>query len=292
MLGVDIMAKKGGLGRGLDALLMDNTLETADVPASLPIYEVENNSSQPRTDFDDEALNELAESIRQHGVLQPILVRPIANGRYQIVAGERRWRASRLAGLSEVPVIIRDLDDTQVMLLAMIENLQREQLNPVEEAEGYKKLKEEYGFTQEEIADKVGKSRPSVANALRLTSLSTEILNLLRNGDISVGHAKVILSLPEEKREALAELCKGGISVREAEKAAKSLMAEPKQPKQEEKVSRSVIVEEARRVLTESMGRKVTISHGAKKGTVTLEYYGEEDLTNLVNSLINEKGSI
>lgn len=286
------MAKKGGLGRGLDALLMDNTLETADVPASLPIYEVENNSSQPRTDFDDEALNELAESIRQHGVLQPILVRPIANGRYQIVAGERRWRASRLAGLSEVPVIIRDLDDTQVMLLAMIENLQREQLNPVEEAEGYKKLKEEYGFTQEEIADKVGKSRPSVANALRLTSLSTEILNLLRNGDISVGHAKVILSLPEEKREALAELCKGGISVREAEKAAKSLMAEPKQPKQEEKVSRSVIVEEARRVLTESMGRKVTISHGAKKGTVTLEYYGEEDLTNLVNSLINEKGSI
>ena len=142
-IGVDIMAKKGGLGRGLDALLMENTLETSDVASTLPIYEIENNKSQPRTDFDDEALNELAESIRQHGVLQPILVRPIANGRYQIVAGERRWRASRLANLSEVPVIIRDLDDTQVMLLAMIENLQREQLNPVEEAEGYKKLKEE-----------------------------------------------------------------------------------------------------------------------------------------------------
>lgn len=283
------MAKKGGLGRGLDALLMENTLETSDVASTLPIYEIENNKSQPRTDFDDEALNELAESIRQHGVLQPILVRPIANGRYQIVAGERRWRASRLANLSEVPVIIRDLDDTQVMLLAMIENLQREQLNPVEEAEGYKRLKEEFGFTQEEIADKVGKSRPSVANALRLTTLSKEILDLLRENKITVGHAKVILSLPEDKRNELAKLCETGISVREAEKAAKALLSSPKEPKTEDRVSKSVIAEEAKRLLTESLGRKVTVNHGAKKGTLTLEYYGEEDLTNLVKMLTNEK---
>lgn len=283
------MAKKGGLGRGLDALLMENTLETSDVASTLPIYEIENNKSQPRTDFDDEALNELAESIRQHGVLQPILVRPIANGRYQIVAGERRWRASRLANLSEVPVIIRDLDDTQVMLLAMIENLQREQLNPVEEAEGYKRLKEEFGFTQEEIADKVGKSRPSVANALRLTTLSKEILDLLRENRITVGHAKVILSLPEDKRNELAKLCETGISVREAEKAAKALISSPKEPKTEDRISKSVIAEEAKRLLTESLGRKVTVNHGAKKGTLTLEYYGEEDLTNLVKMLTNEK---
>lgn len=283
------MAKKGGLGRGLDALLMENTLETSDVASTLPIYEIENNKSQPRTDFDDEALNELAESIRQHGVLQPILVRPIANGRYQIVAGERRWRASRLANLSEVPVIIRDLDDTQVMLLAMIENLQREQLNPVEEAEGYKRLKEEFGFTQEEIADKVGKSRPSVANALRLTTLSKEILDLLRENRITVGHAKVILSLPEDKRNELAKLCETGISVREAEKAAKALLSSPKEPKTEDRISKSVIAEEAKRLLTESLGRKVTVNHGAKKGTLTLEYYGEEDLSNLVKLLTNEK---
>lgn len=283
------MAKKGGLGRGLDALLMENTLETSDVASTLPIYEIENNKSQPRTDFDDEALNELAESIRQHGVLQPILVRPIANGRYQIVAGERRWRASRLANLSEVPVIIRDLDDTQVMLLAMIENLQREQLNPVEEAEGYKRLKEEFGFTQEEIADKVGKSRPSVANALRLTTLSKEILDLLRENKITVGHAKVILSLPEDKRNELAKLCETGISVREAEKAAKALLSSPKEPKTEDRISKSVIAEEAKRLLTESLGRKVTVNHGAKKGTLTLEYYGEEDLKNLVKMLTNEK---
>lgn len=276
------MAQKRGLGRGLDALLMENSLETSEVPTALPIYEIENNKAQPRTDFDEAALNELADSIRLHGVLQPLLVRPIPGGRYQIVAGERRWRASRLAGLSEVPVIIRDMDDTEVMLLAMIENLQREQLNPAEEAEGYRRLRDEYGFTQEEIAEKVGKSRPVVANALRLTGLSPEIFAMLRDGTLSVGHAKVVLSVPEEKRASLAALCATGISVREAEKAAKA------QPKPKKENPRSVLTDESARILTEAFGRKVTVTAGGKKGTVTLEYYGEDDLKALVHRLVKE----
>ena len=286
------MAKQRGLGRGLDALLMENSLETSDVPATLPIYEIENNRSQPRTDFDEEALNELTESIRLHGVLQPLLVRPVPGGRYQIVAGERRWRAARAAGLSEVPVIIRDLDDTQVMLLAMIENLQREQLNPAEEAEGYRRLRDEFGLTQEEIAEKVGKSRPSVANALRLTGLEPEIMAMLRDGSISVGHAKVILSLPEGRRMELAALCAGGISVREAEKAAKKITEEKaaRPSGKDREGSNPVIAEEVRRFLTEKLGRKVKVSHSGKKGTLTLEYYGEDDLKELIKLLTGQSG--
>ena len=286
------MAKQRGLGRGLDALLMENSLETSDVPATLPIYEIENNRSQPRTDFDEEALNELTESIRLHGVLQPLLVRPVPGGRYQIVAGERRWRAARQAGLSEVPVIIRDLDDTQVMLLAMIENLQREQLNPAEEAEGYRRLRDEFGLTQEEIAEKVGKSRPSVANALRLTGLEPEIMAMLRDGSISVGHAKVILSLPEGRRMELAALCAGGISVREAEKAAKKITEEKaaRPSGKDREGSNPVIAEEVRRFLTEKLGRKVKVSHSGKKGTLTLEYYGEDDLKELIKLLTGQSG--
>ncbi len=286
------MAKQRGLGRGLDALLMENSLETSDVPATLPIYEIENNRSQPRTDFDEEALNELTESIRLHGVLQPLLVRPVPGGRYQIVAGERRWRAARQAGLSEVPVIIRDLDDTQVMLLAMIENLQREQLNPAEEAEGYRRLRDEFGLTQEEIAEKVGKSRPSVANALRLTGLEPEIMAMLRDGSISVGHAKVILSLPEGRRMELAALCAGGISVREAEKAAKKITEEKaaRPSGKDREGSNPVIAEEVRRFLTEKLGRKVKVSHSGKKGTLTLEYYGEDDLKELIKLLTGQIG--
>lgn len=283
------MAQKRGLGRGLDALLMENSLETSDVPASLPIYEIENNKAQPRTDFDTDSLEELAESIRQHGVLQPLLVRPIPGGRYQIVAGERRWRAARLANLSEVPVIIRDLDDTQVMVLAMIENLQREQLNPAEEAEGYRRLRDEFGMTQEEIAEKVGKSRPVVANALRLTGLDKAILDMLREGKISVGHAKVILSAPEEARLSLAEKCAEGISVREAEKQVKGLNTPEKPGKtREDRLLRPVVADEAQRLLTENLGRKVEVKHSAKKGVITLEYYGEDDLKALVNRLMAE----
>lgn len=283
------MTQKRGLGRGLDALLMENSLETSDVPASLPIYEIENNKAQPRTDFDTDSLEELAESIRQHGVLQPLLVRPIPGGRYQIVAGERRWRAARLANLSEVPVIIRDLDDTQVMVLAMIENLQREQLNPAEEAEGYRRLRDEFGMTQEEIAEKVGKSRPVVANALRLTGLDKAILDMLREGKISVGHAKVILSAPEEARLSLAEKCAEGISVREAEKLVKGLNTPEKPGKtREDRLLRPVVADEAQRLLTENLGRKVEVKHSAKKGVITLEYYGEDDLKALVNRLMAE----
>ena len=283
------MAKQRGLGRGLDELLIENSLETSEIPTSLPVFELENNKSQPRSDFDDESLNELAESIRLHGVLQPLLVRPLPAGRYQIVAGERRWRAARMAGLSELPVIIRDLSDEEVMILAMIENLQREQLNPVEEAEGYRRLRDDFGLTQEQIADKVGKSRPTVANALRLTALCGEILDMLRRGDISTGHAKVILSVSEEMRLPLAKKCADGISVREAEKLAKSLNTPKKAPKTNaDRLLRPVIADEAQRMLTESFGRKVEVRSSGKKGTVTLEYYGEDDLKALVNRLIGE----
>ena len=283
------MAQKRGLGRGLDALLVENSLETSDVPASLPIYEIENNKAQPRTEFDAEALEELAESIRQHGILQPLLVRPILGGRYQIVAGERRWRAARMANLSEVPVIIRDLDDTQVMILAMIENLQREQLNPAEEAEGYRRLRDEFGMTQEEIAEKVGKSRPAVANALRLTGLDKDILDLLRDGKITVGHAKVILSAEEEARRPLAEKCAEGISVREAEKMVKLWAIQKKTvPHRQDRFLRPVMADEAQRLLTENLGRKVEVKHGDKKGVVLLEYYGEDDLKALVSRLVTE----
>lgn len=276
------MAKKSGLGRGLGALLSENSFDSAGATV-IPITEIEPNRNQPRTDFDETALNELAESIGQHGVLQPLLVRPMPNGTYQIVAGERRWRASRIAGLTELPVVIRQLDDEEVMLLALIENLQREQLNPLEEAEGYKTLRDEYGLTQESIAQRVGKSRPAVANALRILSLPDEVLDLLRDNSISTGHAKVLLSVAEDKQKLLAELIvRNELSVRETEKQAALLQKEAKEKKQSRK---TVLETEAGKLLCDSLGRKVKVTHGTKKGIIEIEYYGEEDLKELTKLL-------
>lgn len=281
------MAKKSGLGRGLGALLSENSFDSAGTTI-LPITEIEPNRSQPRTDFDEEALNELAESIGQHGVLQPLLVRPMPNGTYQIVAGERRWRASRLAGLTELPVVIRQLDDEEVMLLALIENLQREQLNPLEEAEGYKALRDEYGFTQEMIAEKVGKSRPAVANALRLLSLPENITDLLKDNSISTGHAKVLLSVADPaKQQEIAELIvRNDLSVRETEKLA-AAMAKEKPEATKKQNRKSVLEAEAGKLLCDSLGRKVKVTHGAKKGVIEIEYYGEDDLKELTRFLCN-----
>ena len=210
---------KGGLGKGLEALFVDNN--TSDIPTtSLKLTEIEPNKEQPRKDFDDAALAELADSIREHGVLQPLLVRPMVNGRYQIVAGERRWRASRMVGLAEVPVVIREMTDTEAMELALIENLQRKDLNIIEEALGYKTLMETYGFTQEKVAQRVGKSRPVIANALRLLSLPPKVEKMVRDGQISAGHARALLSLDDPKviEETAGRILSQGLSVREVER--------------------------------------------------------------------------
>ena len=215
--------RKGGLGKGLDAIFMENATESSNSTVTLKISEIEPNRNQPRRDFNDESLTELADSIAQHGVLQPLLVRPLTDGGYQIVAGERRWRACRMAGISEVPVIIRELSDSEMTELALIENLQREDLSPVEEALGYQTLMEHYHFTQDEVSKSVGKSRPAVTNALRLLNLPAEVLDMVRGGELSAGHARTLLAFPnEETMIAAAKLViKQGISVRELEKMAK-----------------------------------------------------------------------
>ena len=217
--------KRGGLGKGLDALFMENDAEDSAGTVTLKISEIEPNRSQPRHDFNEESLRELADSIAAHGVLQPLLVRPLPEGGYQLVAGERRWRASRMAGLFEVPVIIRELSDSETMQISMIENLQRENLNPVEEALGYKTLIDEYGFTQDELSKTVGKSRPVITNALRLLKLSQEILDMLRNGEITTGHARALLSIDnaDEQLRIAQLIVKNDLTVRDIERIAKSI---------------------------------------------------------------------
>lgn len=223
-------SKKGGLGRGLDALFADNSVEenSSASAVKLSLNEIEPNKDQPRKTFDEKALSELADSIAQHGVIQPLLVRPMPDGSYQLVAGERRWRAARRAGLSEVPVVIREMSDSEMMELALIENLQREDLNPIEEAEGLQQLIHTYGLTQETAAARVGRSRPAIANALRLLSLPTPILELTRDGKISAGHARALLSLNDEEKmvEIADQILKKEISVREVERLAKAAAKE------------------------------------------------------------------
>ena len=283
------MASERGLGKGLGALLGDAALQTQEAGSlSLPISQVEPGLKQPRKRFDDEALADLADSIRQHGVIQPLTVRRLSSGYYQIIAGERRWRAAKLAGLSEVPAVIIEADDRKVMELGLIENLQREDLNPMEEAGGYRVLMEEYGLTQEEVAQQVGKSRPAVANALRLLSLPPSLHPLLEDGQLSAGHARAILSVPSPQlQEKLADkVVAEGLSVRQTEALAKRLAAgEATPPPRPEGPDLSIYLKEAERTLGARFGRKVSIVSGTRKGRIELEYYGPDDLTALLDLL-------
>ena len=277
--------KNTGLGKGLSALLGDDfSMSSAQAPSTLPISQVESYAGQPRKHFDQEKLEELAESIRQHGVIQPLTVRKLSSGYYQIIAGERRWRAARLAGLTEIPAVIIEADDRKAMELAMIENLQREDLSPMEEAEGYKLLMEDYGLTQEQAAQRVGKSRSAVANALRLLTLSPALRQMVEDGRLSAGHARALLPLtPALQEQAAATILKNDLSVRQTEQLVKRLQAAPKP---EKKPSPTVnYVAEAERELSGKLGRACHISHGRKKGRVEIEYYGVDDLNDLLEAL-------
>ena len=278
--------KPSGLGRGLGALLGDDVLKTETTGAlSVPISQVESCSSQPRKYFDEAALADLAASIREHGIIQPLTVRKLSSGYYQIIAGERRWRAARIAGLSEVPVIVMEADDRKAAELAMIENLQREDLHPMEEAAGYQTLVETYHMTQEEAAKRVGKSRSAVANSMRLLSLSPAVRKLVEDGSLSAGHARALLTLNPSMQESTARsIIAGGLSVRQTEALVKRLPAE-KKPVRTPDPHEVDYVAEAQRELTAQMGRGVKIVTGRKKGRVELEYYGMDDLNDLLEAL-------
>lgn len=282
-------AKKRGLGRGLDAIFAENSSLEGEGTVTVRIDEIEPNRDQPRKEFNSGALSELAESIAQHGVLQPLLLRPMVSGGYRIVAGERRWRASRMAGLQEVPAVVREMTDGEEMLFALIENLQREDLSPLEEARGYQQLIEVQGMTQEEAAAAVGKSRPAVANALRLLNLPENIQEMVERGELSAGHARTLLSFhsAEEMRQA-AEKAKAGASVREleamAKKSAQSTRSEaPAGVPRSSKPSQ--FYAEAQLAVSDFLGRKVKVAGTKKKGILQIEFYGEEDLQNLLNDL-------
>jgi ParB family chromosome partitioning protein len=286
------MASPKGLGKGLGALLGDFSEEVSTEKSPyqlLPIYKVEPNPDQPRQDFDEEELQALAESISVHGIVQPLTVRELNSGYYQIIAGERRWRAARIANLSEVPAVIIEADDKKAMELALIENLQRQDLNPVEEALGYQTLMNEYGLTQEDTAARVGKSRPAVANALRLLSLCPEVLEKLRRGELTAGHARAILSLKSEKKqiEAAQKICALGLSVRQAELLCKNMTREPEPEKE---VTLAVdYVAECEKSLSRHLGRGVKIVNGKRKGRFELEFYGQDDLQTLLDALMQIK---
>ena len=277
--------KPSGLGRGLGALLGDDVLKTETTGSlSLPISQVESCSSQPRKHFDEASLAELAASIQEHGIIQPLTVRKLASGYYQIIAGERRWRAARLAGLSEVPVIVIEADDRKAAELAMIENLQREDLNPMEEAAGFQSLIETYHMTQEEAATRVGKSRSAVTNALRLLSLTPSVRKLVEEGKLSAGHARALLPLsPAVQESAAAAVVSGGLSVRQTEALAKRLSAEKKPDKPAP--TGVDYTAEAQKDLSSKLGRGVKIVNGRKKGRIELEYYGLDDLNDLLEAL-------
>ena len=282
------MASQKGLGKGLGALLGDFSEEPLEKSAyqQLQIYKVEPNPDQPRQDFDEEELQALADSITVHGIIQPLTVREMPNGYYQIIAGERRWRAARMANLSDVPAVIIEADDKKAMELALIENLQRQDLNPLEEALGYQTLMNEYGLTQEEAAGRVGKSRPAVANALRLLGLCPEVQERVRKGELSAGHARAILQLKSEKKqqEAAQKIVALGLSVRQAELLCKNMSKEPVPQKKE--VFAVDYVAECEKSLSKHLGRGVKIVNGKRKGRFELEFYGQEDLQNLLDALM------
>ena len=280
-----------GLGKGLAALLGDDVMDSGEEKNSLflPISQVESCASQPRKQFDADALADLADSIREHGIIQPLTVRKLQSGYYQIIAGERRWRAARMAGLSEVPAIVIEADDRKAMELAMIENLQREDLNPIEEAEGYQMLMSQYNMTQEETAQRVGKSRSAVANALRLLHLCPSVRAMVEDGRLSNGHARTLLPLaPEAQKKAAATVIKNDLSVRQTELLVKKLTAQPKEKPQKSGISVDY-AEEAARELSSRLGRGCKIVSGRKKGRIELEYYGVDDLNDLIDALYTLK---
>lgn len=276
------MAKKGGLGKGVDALFFDNAVETGGV--TLPLSEIEPNREQPRKTFDEAALAELADSVREHGVLQPLLVRPLAAGGYRLVAGERRYRAARMAGLREVPVTIREMTDEEENIFALIENLQREDLNPLEEAEGLRQLISRFGLTQEQAAARVGKSRTAVTNALRLLGLPADVAALVRDGRLTMGHARALLSVEDEKTlSALAKtVVQTGASVRETERLAKRAAGGGKKPAVRRKPARDTLYDEVELALKSSLGRNVRVFAGkGGRGTLEIEFFGADDLKKL-----------
>ena len=288
------MAKKlGGLGKGLDAIFMENESESKNSTVTLKISEIEPNRDQPRKDFDESALAELAHSISQHGVLQPLLVRPLIGGGYQIVAGERRYRACRMAGVTEVPVVIRELSDSETMELALIENLQRENLTPIEEAKGFGVLVDEYGMSQEEVSQVVGRSRSAVANSLRLLNLPKEVSDMVEKGEISAGHGRTLLALgsEEEMINAAKQIYEKELSVRQTEKLVKAINAEKDKAQKEDKQERISLkpsyFSEVELALTEYLGKKVTVT-GSKNnegGVLQIEFYSQDELKELANKL-------
>ena len=285
------MAGQKGLGKGLGALMGDFMEEpTSKSPYQLlPIHKVEPNPDQPRQDFDEEELQALSESIQTHGVVQPLTVRELSSGYYQIIAGERRWRAARMAGFHEIPAVIIEADDRKVMELALIENLQRQDLNPVEEAQGYLSLMNDYGLTQEDTAKRVGKSRPAVANALRLLNLAPEVLEMVRFGKLSAGHARAVLSIKSEKKqiEAAKKIANLALSVRQAELLCKNM---EKEPAPQKPVTLAVdYVAECEKSLSKQLGRGVKIVNGKRKGRFELEFYGQDDLQVLLEALMSLK---
>lgn len=282
-------AKKGGLGRGLDALFADNSIEeiASTSAVKLKIMDIEPNRDQPRKIFDDDALAELADSIAKHGVIQPLLVRPMPDGSYQLVAGERRWRASRMAGLTEVPVVIKELSDDEAMALALIENLQREDLNAIEEAQGIKALMDTLSLTQDEAAERVGKSRPAVANALRLLKLPDSVIALVSDGKLSPGHARALLGFKDEQDiiETADLIIEKGLTVRDVEKLVKKRNKEPKAEKPAAR--RASYYDEVELALTDFLGRKVKVGTkpGKESGVLEIDFFDKDDLTRLADAL-------
>lgn len=282
-------AKKGGLGRGLDALFADNSIEeiASTSAVKLKIMDIEPNRDQPRKIFDEDALSELADSIAKHGVIQPLLVRPMPDGSYQLVAGERRWRASRMAGLTEVPVVIKELSDDEAMALALIENLQREDLNAIEEAQGIKALMDTLSLTQDEAAERVGKSRPAVANALRLLKLPDSVIALVSDGKLSPGHARALLGFKDEQDiiETADLIIEKGLTVRDVEKLVKKRNKEPKAEKPAAR--RASYYDEVELALTDFLGRKVKVGTkpGKESGVLEIDFFDKDDLTRLADAL-------
>ena len=282
-------SKKGGLGKGLDMIFMENNIESENVPTVLKISELEANKAQPRTIFNDELLKELADSVLKHGIIQPIVVKPLSSGKYKIIAGERRFRAAKMAGLTEVPVIIKDINEKEITELALVENLQRENLSALEEAKGYKNLMENYDLTQEEVAKSVGKSRSYVANTIRLLNLPSFVIDKLESNEITAGHARAMLPLSGDDIErALKTTISQGLNVRQLEQLVKKInFKELEKPKSLKVIKKDTFFNKIESDLHKKLKRKVKIVSGRrKKGTIPIEFFGEEDLSNIYNILI------